>query len=675
MTLALQRQRFIVLLLVLSCLAAFTHISAHAMVVVGDDSPIRDMGWPKGVVEVANLPSRYRWVEGPPFGGGEYRFEYQGYAQDFNEALERFAEIRAPKLELVVHDGPGRNYAANDDEQQGVDWAFTIWVSRSFYRLYKKPEAHAMADAPGYGEPLPPPRIDIYVWKGGSINWKDVVIPAGIEVIDERAASAGITPVGGGVLVGSVYDMGTGKPVEGAVVSLVQYGRGVKPETAPTGTVDADGAFRIDCIPKGSYRVHLEADGYAPREAPYYINRELAYEKRVVYLAQSAAVRGTVVDPEGNPVPGAQVHAWTPVALDGKGYRLINGPHSAVTDEAGLFKFAGLPEGYIHLRCSGDWNSNTMFELYPAPSDAIRLTAVRTGTIRGTLIDSSGEPVSGTVQLVPEGDPAGRWHGSATADENGAFEILNVPPDDYLLGTSQALVLGEEDRTAQSVSLTAGEQVIVNVVASEEPGFEREAEDESVPIARKVAPEAIVLQENQNLGFAGGVNAGIRSSRGEWIAVLNNDTEATPEWLTECVRAMQNHPDASFFACRILNYADRNRLYSAGDCFLRAGIGYRRGQEQQDHRDFRQECEIFSASGCAALYRREVLDSMGGFDDRFFAYLEDVDLGLRLQAKGCRGYYVPAAEVFHHGAGTSGGEFSPLAVRLRTRQLAGWPLV
>jgi len=196
---------------------------------------------------------------------------------------------------------------------------------------------------------------------------------------------------------------------------------------------------------------------------------------------------------------------------------------------------------------------------------------------------------------------------------------------------------------------------------------DNDSEDESVITAQTVAPEVIVLRQNQNLGFAGGVNAGIRSSRGDWIAVLNNDTEATPEWLSECVRAIQNHPDASFFACRILSLADRNRIYSAGDCFLRAGIGYRRGQEQLDHEDFRQECEIFSASGCAGLYRREVLDSIDGFDERFFAYLEDVDLGLRLQAKGCRGYYVPAAMVYHHGAGTSGGEFSPLAVRLRTR--------
>jgi GT2 family glycosyltransferase len=193
------------------------------------------------------------------------------------------------------------------------------------------------------------------------------------------------------------------------------------------------------------------------------------------------------------------------------------------------------------------------------------------------------------------------------------------------------------------------------------------SKDESVMLTRTVAPEAVLLQENTNLGFAAGVNAGIRASRGDWIAVLNNDTEATPGWLHECARAIQDHPDASFFACRILNIADRKRIYSAGDCFLRAGIGYRRGQEQLDRAEFRKECEIFSPSGCAGLYRKSVLDASRGFDERFFAYLEDVDLGLRLQATGCRGYYVPTAEIYHHGAATSGGEFSPLAVRLRTR--------
>jgi len=191
--------------------------------------------------------------------------------------------------------------------------------------------------------------------------------------------------------------------------------------------------------------------------------------------------------------------------------------------------------------------------------------------------------------------------------------------------------------------------------------------DQSLEIAQSVAPGATLLRKDRNFGFAGAVNAGIRCSHGAWIAVLNNDTEVAPNWLAECARAIQDHPDASFFACRILDFSDRTKIYSAGDCYLRAGIGYRRGQEQKDRADFRREIAIFSASGCAALYRRQTLKDMGGFDEQFFAYLEDVDLGLRLQTAGCRGYYLPLAEVYHHGAATSGGEFSRLGVRLRTR--------
>lgn len=191
--------------------------------------------------------------------------------------------------------------------------------------------------------------------------------------------------------------------------------------------------------------------------------------------------------------------------------------------------------------------------------------------------------------------------------------------------------------------------------------------DRSVEIARAMAPQAVLLEQKRNLGFAGGANAGIRVSRGDWVAVLNNDTEVAMDWLLECVRAILNYPDAGFLACRILNFSKRRHIYSAGDCILRAGIGYRRGQDQQDRVHYREECEIFAASGCAALYHRQALEELGGYDERFFAYLEDVDLGLRLRAAGYRGYYVPRAEVYHHGAATSGGEFSPLAVRLRTR--------
>jgi len=191
--------------------------------------------------------------------------------------------------------------------------------------------------------------------------------------------------------------------------------------------------------------------------------------------------------------------------------------------------------------------------------------------------------------------------------------------------------------------------------------------DHSIELVRRLAPQARILPQPCNLGFAAAINCGIRAARGEWIAVLNNDTEVAAGWLAACLEAIERHPEASFLACRILDYHDRDRVYSAGDCFLRAGLGYRRGQEQPDGEEYGREIPIFSACGCAALYRKAALEAAHGYDEHFFAYLEDVDLGLRLQAAGAAGYYVPGARVYHLGGATSGGEFAPLAVRLRTR--------
>jgi GT2 family glycosyltransferase len=196
---------------------------------------------------------------------------------------------------------------------------------------------------------------------------------------------------------------------------------------------------------------------------------------------------------------------------------------------------------------------------------------------------------------------------------------------------------------------------------------ENASTDASALVIQRVAPAAQILRQPRNLGFAGGANAGIRRAKGDWIAIINNDTEVSATWLSECVSAIERHPEVAFLACKILDYARRDRVFSAGDCILRACIGYRRGQELRDSVRYQEEIETFSACGGAALYRKSALEEAKEFDELFFAYLEDVDLGLRLRAAGHRGYYVPRAEVYHYGAATSGGEFSPLAVRLRTR--------
>lgn len=191
--------------------------------------------------------------------------------------------------------------------------------------------------------------------------------------------------------------------------------------------------------------------------------------------------------------------------------------------------------------------------------------------------------------------------------------------------------------------------------------------DDSLEVVRRAAPFARVFAQSANRGFAAAANLGALQARSPWLAVLNNDTEASPGWIRACLEATQRHPDASFLASRVLDFQVRDTIDSAGDCLLRGGIGYRRGHGLPDGAEYSEELEVFCASGSAALYRKAAFEAAGGFDERFFAYLEDVDLGLRLRAQGYRGYYVPTAEVYHRGGATSGGEFSALSVRLRTR--------
>src|SRR5216110_2115378 len=123
----------------LTYVAVFAAFPASALILTGrGNQPVHDAGWPKGALEVSNLKARVGWWEGPPFGGGERQFLYRGDATQFQQALDLFAKIRAPRLELVVHEGPEENQFLKDVKH--VDWTFTVWDPRSFHQLYNNPQ-------------------------------------------------------------------------------------------------------------------------------------------------------------------------------------------------------------------------------------------------------------------------------------------------------------------------------------------------------------------------------------------------------------------------------------------------------------------------------------------------------------------------------------------------------
>jgi len=192
--------------------------------------------------------------------------------------------------------------------------------------------------------------------------------------------------------------------------------------------------------------------------------------------------------------------------------------------------------------------------------------------------------------------------------------------------------------------------------------------DDSVAFTAAHYPEVRILALPANHGFAAAVNRGMEATGGRYVALLNNDTEADPDWLGELVRALEQDPSAASAATRIREYGAgrRDRLYGLGQALTPDGCPHRIGAGQVDRGQWNRVHEVFGACGGAALYRRAVLEEIGLLDEAFFAYLEDDDWAFRARLAGYRCLAVPTAVVYHVGSATTGAG-SPLVFRLSTR--------
>lgn len=178
------------------------------------------------------------------------------------------------------------------------------------------------------------------------------------------------------------------------------------------------------------------------------------------------------------------------------------------------------------------------------------------------------------------------------------------------------------------------------------------SQDESCDVARQAVPEAIVVELPENRGFTGGASAGIGRSRGEWVALINNDVVVEPGAVAEMLAVGGRAADVGSVAAQMRFTEDRGVINSAGIEVDRLGIAYDRLLGQPIGASEDQPVEVFGACGGAALHRRRMLDELGGIDDTYFFALEDVDLAWRARMAGWRCLYAPAAVVHHHHAAT-----------------------
>jgi GT2 family glycosyltransferase len=199
--------------------------------------------------------------------------------------------------------------------------------------------------------------------------------------------------------------------------------------------------------------------------------------------------------------------------------------------------------------------------------------------------------------------------------------------------------------------------------------------DGSLEIARRF-PSVRLMAQDQNTGFARGNNLAIAaaSAESEWIALLNPDAFAEPRWLEALLLATESNPGFDVFGSKLVNAADPTLLDGAGDTYHVSGLVWRMAHGMPVSADTEDEREVFSPCAAAALYRRSALRKVGGFDEDYFCYVEDVDLGFRLRLAGYRCLYVPQSVAHHVGSATTGGQQSDFSVYHGYRNLV-WAYV
>jgi len=173
------------------------------------------------------------------------------------------------------------------------------------------------------------------------------------------------------------------------------------------------------------------------------------------------------------------------------------------------------------------------------------------------------------------------------------------------------------------------------------------------PFIREHWPDVRLIEPGGNVGFAGGVQRGVAVASGEWVALVNDDARIERDALARLLTAGERDERIGSIAAQVRFHSDPALINSAGIDVDSLGIATER-LAGRPAAEAQNACEVFGVSGCFALYRTAMLDAVGGLDERFFAYLEDVDLAWRARAAGWIAVYEPLAIAYHHGSASSG---------------------
>lgn len=191
--------------------------------------------------------------------------------------------------------------------------------------------------------------------------------------------------------------------------------------------------------------------------------------------------------------------------------------------------------------------------------------------------------------------------------------------------------------------------------------------DGSVEVLKEEFPQVEMVLLSENTGFAPAVNRGLERTKTPYGLLLNNDTTVEPDFVQRMEEAMEAHKDAFSVSAKMLMMQDNSLLDGAGDLYCALGWAFALGKGKIASENYTKPARIFSSCGGAVIYRMELFEEVGLFDENHFAYLEDVDLGYRARIAGYSNWYEPSAVVYHAGSAFSGSRYNEFKVALSSR--------
>ena len=393
------------------------------------NKPLKDRRMPAGADAIINRKDRVAWSEGE----GPFQAEGRGGIKAVNQILADFAKVDVKIKRVVVHDGAGQSSVITVDENPQrkknprIDWTFSVWpkgkwehARRHYLRMNLTPPEEAELAT----------QIDIFTAK---VRWADVIVPAGIEVIDQRLEAHGFTDADGIVFEGQVNDLSGKKPMV-AVVRVesmeIKNENWVYTTVAETRS-NAQGKWVLKNLSPEGARIVVEAEGFVPRVDYVSIQDTPHWRSFQADLARGVTLSGRVTDQQGKPLADVKLR-MSDLVVEPNLTSQTSSELITKTDSNGLFHFDQVPEGRASIR-GYQSGRPSLLQVITIPLKNVELTSLNPGSLR-VSVDFTGKdrPAEYVVELEHDGENAvGKFSATIGIDAKNAAIFENVPPGRY----------------------------------------------------------------------------------------------------------------------------------------------------------------------------------------------------------------------------------------------------